>query len=206
MSDQLCYDQGAGGYDRSFGCVSAAFVPTLMRTALLGPGQRVLDVATGTGIAAQAAAAVIGPSGHVVATDISAPMLNQARARLASLPNVSLAIENGEALRQPGESFDRVLCSMGLMLFPDPARGLAEFRRVLHGGGCAAVSVGATPARSFAARISAAIGRHVPSKAEFSSSILLTRLLATPPHSLRGGRLLRRRDHRRGSALLVSVF
>src|SRR3712207_477841 len=52
------------------------------------------------------------------------------------------------------------------MLFPDPARGLAEFRRVLREGGRAVVSVETTPERSFTARTNAAIGRHVPERAE----------------------------------------
>jgi ubiquinone/menaquinone biosynthesis C-methylase UbiE len=165
MSDRSHFDAGAGGYDRGFGSVSPTFIPTLLRLARLDAGQRVLDVATGTGIAAEAAALIVGPTGQVVASDVSIPILEQARERLGGLANLSFAHENGEALSFPDGSFDTVLCSMGLMLFPDPARGLAEFRRVLRDGGRAAVSVGTTYARSFVARISTAIGRHVPSKA-----------------------------------------
>ena len=100
-----------------------------------------LDIAAGTGLATEAAASVVGPSGHVVAADISPAMLEKARERLGMLPTVSFAVENGEFLTLPGESFDRVICNMGLMYFPDPARGLSEFRRVLRAGGRAAVSV-----------------------------------------------------------------
>jgi SAM-dependent methyltransferase len=78
---------------------------------------------------------------------------------------VSLAIEDGAALSFPEGSFDLVLCSMGLMLFPNPARGLSEFFRVVREGGRAAVSVGTTSQRSFVARVSTAIGRHFPSRA-----------------------------------------
>jgi ubiquinone/menaquinone biosynthesis C-methylase UbiE len=165
MSDRSHFDAGAGGYDRGFGSVSPTFVPMLLRLARLDAGQRVLDVATGTGIAAEAAALIVGPTGQVVASDVSVPILEQARERLAGLANISFAREDGEALSFPDGSFDTVLCSMGLMFFPDPARGLAEFRRVLRDGGRAAISVGTTSTRSFVARISAAIGRHVPSKA-----------------------------------------
>ena len=106
---------------------------------------RVLDIATGTGLAAEAAAAAVGPSGHVVAADISPAMLERARERLGGLPNVAFAVEDGQALTFPDGSFDAVLCNMGLMYFPDPARGLSEFHRVLRPGGRAAVSVTTTP-------------------------------------------------------------
>jgi ubiquinone/menaquinone biosynthesis C-methylase UbiE len=125
----------------------------------------VLDVATGTGIVAEAAAEVVGPTGHVVAADISAPMLDQARQRIGNVANISFAVEDGEALTTPAGAFDAVLCSMALMLFSDPLRGLSEFQRVLRSGGCAAVAVNTVSERSFVTRISTAIGRHVPSRA-----------------------------------------
>ncbi len=164
---ELSYAQRRGqGYDRYFGHVSREFVPPLVRAARLAPGQRVLDVATGTGIAAEASVEAVGPSGRVVATDLFPAMLEKARERLGHLPNVSFAIADGQALTLPDESFDAVLCAMGLMLFPDPARGLAEFRRVLCPGGRCAASVETTPERSFTTRTNAAIGRHVPSRAD----------------------------------------
>src|SRR4051794_38908803 len=156
---------GAGGYDRGFGHVSREFVPTLLRAARLSPGQRVLDVATGTGVAAELAAQAVGDSGHVVATDLFPAMLDKARERLGGLRYVSFVVEDGQALTFPDEGFDAVLCAMGLMLFPDPARGLAEFRRVLRLGGWAAASVNTTPERAFATRVDAVIGRHAPERA-----------------------------------------
>ena len=73
----------AAGYDQIFGFASREFVPTLLRLAQLAPGHRVLDVATGTGIAAEAASGVVGPMGFVIAADISVPMLDQTRKRLS---------------------------------------------------------------------------------------------------------------------------
>jgi len=105
MSNRF-YDAGAAGYDQIFGFASREFVPTLLRLARLTPGQRVLDVATGTGIAAEAASEVVGPTGLVVAADISVPMLNQARKRLNGLPNISFTVENGQALNLPDANFD----------------------------------------------------------------------------------------------------
>jgi ubiquinone/menaquinone biosynthesis C-methylase UbiE len=126
----------------------------------------VLDVASGTGIAAQAALAVVGPRSHVTATDVSPAMVNRARQRLAGSPNASVVVEDGQSLRFNDGSFDAVLCSLGLMFFPDPARGLSEFHRVLRPGGSAAASVITTPERSYNGRINVIIARRVPSLAE----------------------------------------
>lgn len=118
------HDAGADGYERAFGRVSSDIVPTLVRAAHLSPGQRVLDVATGTGIVAAAALDVIGPSGHLTATDLSGPMLDQARRRLEKMENVDFALMNGQALTFPDEDFDVVLCGMALMFFPDASPGV----------------------------------------------------------------------------------
>ena len=171
MAEQLAYrDEAAAGYDRAFGHVSARFVPFLLGAARLAPGMRVLDVATGTGLVAEAALAAVGPTGHVTAADLSPAMLEKARQRLRGHPNTAFAVEDGQALSFPDGGFDAVLCSLGLMFFPDPARGLAEFRRVLRPDGRAAVSV--TGARLYDGQIVLALGRHVPSLAEGAARML----------------------------------
>jgi ubiquinone/menaquinone biosynthesis C-methylase UbiE len=159
-------ETAAAGYDRSVGEMTRRIVPALLRAARLAPGMRVVDIATGTGLAAEAAAAAVGASGHVIATDISPAMLDRARERLGALPNVALSIEDGQDLRLPSGSFDAVMCNMGLMYFPNPVRGLSEFRRVLRPGGRAAVSVFTRADRALVGGlVRAAIARHVPSKA-----------------------------------------
>ena len=98
-------------------------------------------MASGTGISAEAALDAVGPSGSVLATDISQEMVEKARKRLSRSPNAAVAVEDGQALSFPEASFDAVICSVGRMFFPEPARGLAGFHRMLRPGGRAAVSV-----------------------------------------------------------------
>jgi ubiquinone/menaquinone biosynthesis C-methylase UbiE len=61
-------------------------------------------------------------------------MTEKARQRLDQAPNASVSVEDGQALSFSDRSFDAVLCNLGLMFFPDPVRGLSEFRRVLRPG------------------------------------------------------------------------
>jgi ubiquinone/menaquinone biosynthesis C-methylase UbiE len=166
MSELSYRDEAARSYDRAVAHVSMHFVPFLLRAARLQPGQRVLDAATGTGIAAEAALAVVGSGGHVTAADVSSAMVDRARQRLAGSPNISVVVENGQSLSFNDGTFDAVLCSVSLMFFADPARGLSEFHRVLRPGGRAAVSVTTTPERSYNGRINVIIARRVPSLAE----------------------------------------
>lgn len=168
---QFGYNQEtAAGYNQPFEKIASHFAPFLLRAARLAPGQRVLDIATGTGIAAQAALAEVGSAGHVMAADISADMIEQARQRLHA-PNVSFAVEDGQALSFADASFDTVLCSLGLMFFPDPMGGLSEFRRVLRRGGRAAVSVNTVPERSYNTRLNVAIAKYNPALVEAATQI-----------------------------------
>src|SRR5262249_56854688 len=126
MSELAYEDAAARAYDRAFAHVSTHFLPFLLRAARLALGQRVLDAATGTGIAAQAALAVVGPGGHVTAADVSGAMVNRARQRLAGSPNTSVVVEDGQSLSFDDGTFDGVLCSLGLTFFPDPALRLPD--------------------------------------------------------------------------------
>ena len=130
---------GADAYDRYIGRWSRLFVPSLLAAAEVGSGDRVLDVATGTGEAALMANSAVGRSGTVVGTDISPAMLEAARGRLSG--SLRTVVADGQALTFRDGSFDAVICQLGLMFFPDATRGLTEFRRVLRNGGCAAVCV-----------------------------------------------------------------
>lgn len=173
MSEPL-YSATAEGYDALFARATRLFIPTLLQAARIASGHHVLDVATGTGAAAQAAAAIVGPSGSVIGGDISPNMLNVARRNLKGTA-IGLELLDGHALPHSDGRFDAVICQLGLMFFDDQALGLSEFRRVLRSGGWTAVSVTPTPERSLFGRIGAVIGRHVPAKAE-----LLNRFFSIP--------------------------
>jgi SAM-dependent methyltransferase len=93
-------------------------------------------------------------------------MVEKARERLGKAPNASVSVEDGQALSFSDASFDAVLYNLGLMFFPDPVRGLSEFRRVLRPGGRVAVSVNTVVERSYNHQINVMIARYVPSLAE----------------------------------------
>lgn len=170
--EQLAYkNEAAAGYDRAFAPITKHFAPFLLRAARLGPGMRVLDIATGTGLAGEAALGVVGPSGHLTAADVSPAMVEKARERFGGAKNASVAVENGQALSFPDQAFDAVICSLGLMFFPDPPSGLSEFHRVLRPGGRAAVSVNTVAARSYNNRINLAIARYRPSLVEAATRV-----------------------------------
>jgi ubiquinone/menaquinone biosynthesis C-methylase UbiE len=108
--------------------------------AQLRAGEAVLDLACGTGVVARVAAKLIEP-GRVTGLDLNAGMLAVAR----SVPNEGATISwmEGSALDLPfdAESFDVVLCQLGLQFFPDQPKALREIRRVLRPAGRTALSV-----------------------------------------------------------------
>jgi ubiquinone/menaquinone biosynthesis C-methylase UbiE len=167
MAEELAFkDEAAAEYDRAFAHVTAYFMPFLLRAARIASGMHVLDIATGTGLSAEAALAAVVPTGHVTAADVSPAMAEKARKRLGKVRNASVSVEDGQALSFADCSFDGVLCNLGLMFFPDPVRGLSEFRRVLRPGGRVAVSVNTVVERSYNHQINVIIARHMPSLAE----------------------------------------
>jgi ubiquinone/menaquinone biosynthesis C-methylase UbiE len=111
------------------------------------PGSRVLDVAAGAGEQTLRAAHRVGPSGHVLATDISPAILAYAAAaaRRAGLQNVATRELDGEALDVlPADSFDAVISRVGLIYFPDQQKALVGMKRVLKPGGRIAAIVYST--------------------------------------------------------------
>jgi SAM-dependent methyltransferase len=112
----------------------------------LRAGERVVDVATGPGVVALAAAAAVGPSGQVVATDL-VPEWEEIIAegcQKAGITNVTFRAMGAEALDLPDKFFDVALCQFGLMPVPNPVQALREMRRVLRDGGRLGISVWGT--------------------------------------------------------------
>jgi ubiquinone/menaquinone biosynthesis C-methylase UbiE len=125
--------------------VPPLFAPSaahLLAVAQMRPGERALDVGTGTGIVARLAAAQIGPGGSVTALDPSPGMLAVARDK-GTREGVAVDWVEGtaETLPFPDQHFDLALSQYALMFFTDKARALAEMRRVLVRGGRVALQV-----------------------------------------------------------------
>jgi SAM-dependent methyltransferase len=128
----------AEAYEERFvPAIFAEWAQVLVTEAGVAPGQRVLDVACGTGIAARRAAEIAGAPA-VTGVDINDAMLKVA-ARIR--PDITWLLGDAAALPLPDAAFDTVLCQMALMFFPDPAGALREMGRVASVGGTIAAAV-----------------------------------------------------------------
>lgn len=135
----------------------------LLDMARVRPGMRVLDVACGAGSQSIRAAKRVGSTGKVVASDISATMLDRVResAARAGLANIETLESGADELPDELAPFDAAICRMGLMLFPSPPAALATIRRVLKPGARFAALVFTTPeGNRFLAQPMAILLRH----------------------------------------------
>ena len=122
---------------------------------------RVLDVAAGTGDQTVMAAERVGPTGYVLATDISASMLKLAddAAREAGLTNVETRVMDAENIDLDADSFDAVICQLGMMVFSNPAKVLRAMRHVVRQGGKVAALVFSTAEKNPYQGITLAVAR-----------------------------------------------
>lgn len=134
-------------YERYFvPAIGAPLAAPLVDLASLQPGDRVLDVACGTGVVARFAAERVGPRGSVSGLDVNPGMLAAARAATPRDVEIDWHEGSAEAIPLPDGAFDVALCQMGLQFFPDRPAALREMRRVLAHGGRLALNVpGPTP-------------------------------------------------------------
>lgn len=137
------WDLAAHDYDPSWQTQLAAARELLRECAALAPGQRVLDVACGTGLATFDALAAVGEMGSVVGVDLSGSMIEEAAARACAkrLNNTLFMRMDAQQLQLEDDQFDAVLCALGLMYLPDPQSAVSEMRRVLKPSGSATISV-----------------------------------------------------------------
>ena len=142
--------------------VTALWAADLVERASPRPDERALDVACGTGVVARLVAERMG-RGRVAGLDINAGMLAVARS-LPRRDGPAIEWQEGSALDMPfpDESFDLLLCQLGLQFFPDRPAALREMRRVLTPGGRLALNVYDSIEANPAARIiSDALDRHL---------------------------------------------
>jgi ubiquinone/menaquinone biosynthesis C-methylase UbiE len=137
------WDKAAPHYERLWQAQLQPGQAILLEMADPTPGERVLDVACGTGLVTLRTAALVGPEGEVVGIDISEEMIAIAGAADdGSRPgNATFERMDAEQLAFDVGSFDVALCALGLMYVPDAARTLDEMHRVLRPGGRAACVV-----------------------------------------------------------------
>jgi ubiquinone/menaquinone biosynthesis C-methylase UbiE len=136
-------ENSAEAYERYL--VPLLFAPGaeyLIELAAPRPGEKVLDVACGTGIVARRAALRVGTGGKVVGLDINEGMLEVAR-KVSSDVRPAIEWRKGDAtdMPLPDRAFDGVFCQQGLQFFPDRPAALGEMRRVLVENGRLALSV-----------------------------------------------------------------
>lgn len=176
------------GWDRAASCYEEYWqrqlqpaLDLLLDTADLQPGQDVIDVACGTGLATLPAADSVSPDGRVLATDLSPEMVATLQRTLAATKTTNVEVTCGDAedLHVDG-LFDVALCSLGLMYVPDPAAAIAELHRVLRPGGRTVISVWGERRRCGWAELFPIVG------ARISSDVCPMFFAMGAPHALTG--------------------
>lgn len=155
-------DSAAQNYERYF--VPSIAIPVsgdLLDAAALEPGERVLDVACGTGVVTRLAAERVGAEGRVVGTDVAGDMIEVGRSTPApGGAEIEWREADAASLPLPDDSFDVVLCQMGLPFFEDKVAALREMRRVLAPGGRLALNTPGAIQRPFEV-MDEALVRHI---------------------------------------------
>jgi len=135
------YDRRSQTYDN--GDFHPKLANTLIKYSKIRPGQKILDLATGTGLVAIEAAKIVGKTGKIIGVDISTGLLKVASKKIAAnnLTNLELILADAENLNFSENSFDRVLCCSALPFFPNLRKDLILWRSFLVDDGLIGLQV-----------------------------------------------------------------
>ncbi len=137
------WDKAVDFYEQSWRQQLEPGQSLMLEKANIQPGERVLDIACGTGLVTFRAAELTGPEGEVTGTDLSDKMVENA-SQLASqnnIVNVLFKQMDAEALSLPDAYYDVALDAFGTMYYPDPVQSFREKLRVLKPGGRISIAV-----------------------------------------------------------------
>jgi ubiquinone/menaquinone biosynthesis C-methylase UbiE len=163
-------------WHKHFGTIRTMFRPVtgaLIEEADIVEGEAVLDVAGGSGEPSLTIAEIVGPTGSVTYTDVVAEMVTatQKEAQRRGITNVTLQQCAAHSLPFEDNSFDAVVCRLGVMFFPDPLAGLRDMLRVLKREGVISLAVwGKSDLNPFSYRITNVVERFFPPAASADSS------------------------------------
>jgi ubiquinone/menaquinone biosynthesis C-methylase UbiE len=151
MRDQ--WDRSAQGWNKHsapIGAWLARATDAMLTMAGVGPGARAIDEAAGSGEQTLTIADRVGPSGFVLASDLSPAVvaLAQANMQRAGHRHVQVQVADGEQLGVEAASFDAAVSRLGVMSFPNPLQRLIEMRNALRPGGGIGTMVFAAPERN----------------------------------------------------------
>jgi ubiquinone/menaquinone biosynthesis C-methylase UbiE len=144
---------GWSQYQEELSSPTRSITERLIEMAAIRPGQKVLDLACGTGDPAFSIAKIVGENGSVLGLDITTSMLEAARTLTTKngVKNVEFRLIQSELdLGIKDESFDAAICRHGLMYMPEPVTTLKVLYRTLKRGGRIAVSTWGSPERAAA--------------------------------------------------------
>ena len=160
------WDAATDAYDRGWVPLLERLTESCVERAVLRPGERVLDLATGTGVGAFAAARAVGAAGAVTGIDVSEKMVALAsqRAADAGLTNVAFQRHDMEATGAADGAFDAITCAFGLMFAAERAAAFAEIARVTAPGGRVSVAVWGRRAACGFAEVFPIVDAHVDSE------------------------------------------